>query len=665
MGIKQINIRNFKSLQNVSIDFDRNHYDIQCIIGKNGTGKSTLLDAINYFYKMSQNDILYNDSYTDTNNRYIQKMQIEFIYDLGMPSKLNTNDYLDSIMKDLEPYIRESKILLRLTQYKDGKIEWFPSDKSIRKTLSKLFPIYMIDTRFITLEDWSTIWNIIGELSISNIKKSDNEIEKKLDELLDDIYGNKYSKALTKIKNIFKSENITINKNNYNERFISALNTRLGGSEFLSNSKKVDYYSDGTNSLKYIKLIIQLISFLSETGWKNPLIIIDEPEIGLHPQYIEDLVECIYESLNPRVNLLMTTHSSNLITSLIKNKMTVGLKRVFLKSYYTKLEKIKDLVDTNDIFLISNKETECYFSNAILFVEGTTEMQLFQYSRLRELFKFIKYIKLFNYDSNDARLKLIHPNNNKYNVPFIVLIDMDKILKYSNRSKKFTLNKDKLVNPLFDKDLCKSQKLLYYKTEGKKIATFNLYQYINKVLKTGLFEQNNSLYWLDNRLYKNLVTAINFYCSEYNILPVMTTIEGCLVNVDNYLIVKEWLDCLLETNNINKLNDLLSNNSDVYYKTTILRLILNGKLDNLLTMEEAKKGGLITDEFIMNIKNLSQYVGKKTSGWINSFLDYYFIHYLDVIDIQSDKLKKFSNDFKELNNILQFSEDMVKLNYNE
>ena len=665
MGIKQINIKNFKSLQNVSIDFDRERYDIQCIIGKNGTGKSNIIDAINYFYKMSLNDVLYNDSCTDTNNRYIQKMQIEFIYDLGMTFKLNSNDYLDSIIDELVPYIKDNKILLRLTQYKDGMIEWFPSEKNIRKNLSKLYPIYMIDTRFITLEDWSIIWNIVGELSISNIKKNDDEIENKLDEILDGIYGKKYSKALNKIQNIFLNENITINKNNYNERFINALYTRLGGSEFLSDSKEIDYYSDGTNSLKYIKLIIRLTSFLSDTGWKKPLIIIDEPEIGLHPQYIEDLVQCLYECINPRVNLLITTHSTNLITSLIKNQMTVGLKRVFLKSNYTKLERIKDLVDSNEIFLISNKETECYFSNGIIFVEGTTEMQLFQYPRLKELYEFIRYIKFFNYDSNDASLKLIHPNNNKYNVPFIVLVDMDKIFKYNCINKKFTLNSDKLVNPLYNKDICKSQKLLYYKKEGKKLATFNAHQYIKKVLKTCTFEQNNTVYWLDNELYRKLYNSISIYCNEYNIFPVRTTIEGCLVNVDNYLIVKEWLECLLEQTYISKLEGLLSLNSNAYYKTTIFRLILNGKFDNLLTLDEAKRGGLVNQSFISDIKNLNKFIGKKTSGWIKNFLDYYFINYIDVIQIQNDKLDKFSKDFNELNNILQSGQDMVKSSYNE
>lgn len=66
MGIKQINIRNFKSLQNVTIDFDKEKYDIQCIIGKNGTGKSNILDAISYFYKMSQNDFVSVENHTDS-----------------------------------------------------------------------------------------------------------------------------------------------------------------------------------------------------------------------------------------------------------------------------------------------------------------------------------------------------------------------------------------------------------------------------------------------------------------------------------------------------------------------------------------------------------------------------------------------------------------------
>jgi|GEM_PF-537649 len=666
MGIKLINIRNFKSLQDITLDFDRNFYDIQCIIGKNGTGKSNILDAINYFYKMSQNDFLPTENYTDSYNKYIQSMQIEFLYDLDILVRLNSNNYLDTIIKDLIPYVKNNKILLRFTQYKDGKVEWYPPEKDIRKNLSKLFPIYMIDTRFITLEDWSVIWDIISELSISNIRTNDVEINNKLDDILDEIYGKKCSKSLNKIESIFNNENITINKNNYNERFKNALYTRFGGSEFLSNSNKIDYYSDGTNSLKYIKMIVQLASLLSDTGWKNPLLIIDEPEIGLHPQYIDELVECFYQCKNSRVNILLTTHSANLVTSLIKIQLKVGLRRLFIKSNYTKLEKIRDLVEQNDKFLISNKETECYFANGILFVEGTTEMQLFQYPRLRELFNFIKYVKFFSCDSNDASLRLISPNNNKYNLPYIVLVDMDKIIKYSIKSKKFSPKPNNTINPLYSNEILKSQKLLYYNLKKqRKLLTHNTYQFLMKSLRKCTFEQNEALFWLDNYIYYNLKTSIKNYCLKYNVYPVNTTIEGCIINDVNYNIVKTWFVSFLKQSDIAKFDTLYTIYDDVYYKISVLRLILNGKLDNLLTLDEAKQCKLVSNNFVKEIKYFNNVVGDKTSGWIINFMDYYFSNYIDKIEFSFMKLNHFKKHFRELSFILQIAQDMVKSNYNE
>lgn len=660
MGIEQISISNYKSLQNITINIDRDSYDLQCIIGKNGTGKSNILDAINYFYKMAESDLMYNDTYIDSNNKYIQKMHIEFIYNLKIPYKLNTNEYIENALIEMDSYVKNGKIKVKLTQYKDGSIEWFPSNKNIRKFLCKWFPIYMVDTRFITLDDWSLIWNIISDLSISTIKKDNMDFDKKLDTLLSEIYGPKYKKVVGKIESIFENENVTINNHNYSERYISALNTRLGGSEFLNNSYKINYHSDGNNSLKFIKLVIQLISYLSQTGWKMPLIIIDEPEIGLHPQLIEDLVQSISESINDRVNMIITTHSTSLITALIKNEMNVDIKRLYMKSDYTKLEKIRDMLDLNEKYLISNKETECYFSDAIVFVEGTTEMQLFQNPHIRKLFKQLRKINFYSYESNNTSLKLIYPNNSRFNVPFKVIIDMDKILKYSFKKKKFIVNQDKLINPLFNEKITNSEKYLYYNDNGKKLSTFNLHQYINKVLSKGTFEQNSSLYWLNNNLYMNLLEAINIYCREYNVYPVCSTIEGCLVNHQNYHIVKEWFMSKINQSKLVVLDDLLNRNDDIYYKVTIIRVIMNGKLDNLLTLKEATNIHMIPNDVKLKIDELNKSVGDKTGGWVNDFLDYYFNKYIKVINEEEKKLKKFKNDFPELENILQTCIYMVK-----
>lgn len=408
-----------------------------------------------------------------------------------------------------------------------------------------------------------------------------------------------------------------------------------------------------------------MASLLSDTGWKNPLIIIDEPEIGLHPQYIDELVECLYECNSLRVNTLLTTHSTNLITSLIKIQLKVGLKRVFIKSNYTKLENIKDIVEVNDKFLISNKETECYFANGILFVEGTTEMQLFQYPRLRELYKFIKYAKFFSCDSNDASLRLIHPNNNKYNLPFIVLVDMDKVLNYNVKKKRFSPKPNNTTNPLYSKEIIQSQKLLYYDLKKKKkLSTHNKYNYIIKSLKKCTFEQNKDVFWLNNHVYNNLRVLTKEYCLNYNVYPVSTTIEGCIINKDNYNVVMEWFLTFLKQTDVVRLESLLAYSNDMSYKLTVFRLILNGKLDNLMTLEEAHKCKLVTSEFVREIKYFNNIVGDKTSGWIISFLDFYFTNYIDKIK-SNERLLNFKKHFRELAFVLQLVQDMVKSNYNE
>ena len=50
MPIKSISIVNFKSIRKIKLNFENNKYDLHCILGKNGVGKSNILDSIKYFY---------------------------------------------------------------------------------------------------------------------------------------------------------------------------------------------------------------------------------------------------------------------------------------------------------------------------------------------------------------------------------------------------------------------------------------------------------------------------------------------------------------------------------------------------------------------------------------------------------------------------------------
>lgn len=663
MGIHNIKIRNYKSLKSINLNMEKDKYNIHCILGKNGAGKSTFINALNYFYENLNNNSRYKDFIVDKMNPYTECMEIEIIYNLGIISTRNINEYLSEILLELEPYIKNNKILIKMTQYKDGVIEWFPKNKNIRKYISKIFPLYSIDTRFISLKDWSKIWDVVSDLSVTNIKIDNQEANSKLDDVFKTIYGDKYSKVLDRVSRTFDNEKITVNNLDYYNRFKHTLFTRLGGDEFISDEKNLDYYSDGVNSLKYIKLTLDLIALLSETGWKKPLIILDEPEIGLHPQFIDELIECITNNALKGLNIFISTHSTKVITGLIKNNTNSAIYRINKYNNYSYIEKMKDIINQDEKFLISNKETECYFSNAIICVEGKTETQVLSNPKIISLFNEIKKVTFYQYNSDNRSMKLIYPDNMNFTIPHLVIVDMDKIFKYNHKKKIFKLNNDGLVNPLYSEKIFKKQKFMYF---GKqKFRTYNVSRYIKKTIKKCKFEHHSKLYYINDILFNHIIKLTKLYCLQYNIYPVTTTIEGCIVNIDNLDIVLSWIKTVYDENNILKLNNILEKDKLIEgkknnkYRLIIIRLILNGKLDNLNTLKEAKDNHLIDKQDLQIIEELRKFIGGKTDGWVISFINYYFENYIDKLSNEYDKEQKFKEDFKELYDILQKITNMV------
>ena len=49
--INKISIQNYKSIENIVIDSKSDHSDIFCLLGKNGSGKTNIFKAIDYFFR--------------------------------------------------------------------------------------------------------------------------------------------------------------------------------------------------------------------------------------------------------------------------------------------------------------------------------------------------------------------------------------------------------------------------------------------------------------------------------------------------------------------------------------------------------------------------------------------------------------------------------------
>lgn len=654
MGILSIEIKNFKSLKNVYFDFSTK-YDAFCILGENGAGKSNFLDSIKYFYEKLTSKECFGDNVLDKVNTYSQKMQIEVVYDLSQLYKISSNSYLDDMIELLENYTKDSKIAIKLVQYRSGELKWFPDNYKIRHALSKIFPLYMIDTRFISLQEWSQLWEVMAELGISKSEKRDEQINQLLDKCFEDIYKEKYAKSMERIQEILSNEQIYINHKDYKAKFMNALQFRLGGNEFMHDGNNLHYNSDGVNSLKYTKLFLHLISSLAETGWKNPLIILDEPEIGLHMSYIDELVECISTVKSKRINIAFSTHSTYLVAKLIKNDLEICVDRVFNRNDYSYIERMRDIVDDADKNIISTRETECYFAKGIVFVEGKTEFQVFQNPRIQELFPQLKQLHFYQ-SSDGACMKIIDPSNAKYTVPHLIISDMDKILKYSN--KHFHIKEDTSINPLSMKKISQVEKYMYYHFRGKKSRTYGMRKKILKILREKEFIICNSHYWLDSTDFHYLLSSIKRYCYEYRVYPVQTTIEGCLINSKNLDYFADWYVEKFP-NNAPKLQNALQNFAfDLTCKTLFLRLIANGKTDFLMTKKEAYKANFLPQNLVTAVNALS--VGNKVNGWINEYFDYIFVKEIDPCNEPITQKMKFAKLFPELNAILQILCTMVE-----
>ena len=647
MGISRVRIENFKTIDRMKIDFS--DIGISCLLGKNGVGKTTIIEAIAYLYKMA--DCPYEiNKVMDKKNPYVQRTMIEVVFDFKKLNKKNSNKYIEDNLSNYRKYIKDDKLPLRLIQHKKGLIEWYPINDvyKVRKLL-RIFPIYFVDTRNISLYKWSKLWEIACDIAISGIDNNSEAVKSNLTDTFSEIYGEKYTKVYNILQNIFDEEKITINVKDYKSRFKNDVIANLGGEKFKVNEENISYYSAGMNSLKYITLLLKLVNRLSDTAWKDISVFLDEPEISLHPQFIEELAD-IMTVYGKKCAMIVSTHSTHLVSSLIRNYANISFYQVYSNNGYAKIKKMTDFFDEKNKYLIGDEEATTYFSDAIVFVEGQTEIQVLRNKNIVELFPILKKITIYNTKSNDSATRLIIPERGR-SIPFLNIVDMDKILTYSDADNKFdTSNGNITVNPLGNKQIEEYEKFLYY--SNRKKLTYVQRKVINTYFQDKYISDSHKLVIVGNK-YNTLISSVKKYCKQYSCLPLRTTIEGAIICSQSLNIFFEWLKkSYMKDQYVQLMKDI--SKYDKKNQEAIIRCIFHGKLDNLFNYKR-KDGNQVDPQICKIIDTYTK--GRKVDGWVLSFFNWYFINYDTGSEIKNRK--NFSVTFPELNEILQYLTNML------
>lgn len=651
MSIKSIKIRNFKSIESIDLNFDDKTL-ISCFLGKNGVGKTNVFAAMNYFYLNLEN--VHVGNVVDSVNTYNSSCEISVMYDFSnIIPKLNTqhNEELHEELKLLAKdcvILRKSrklvmnKIKLTLKQDKNGKITW-NQDLKVRKIIAKLFPLYIINTRKLDLITWEKIWDTINDLASDYPKVSDEKVVEILDTAFESIY-NKYEKSKKFVEKLFKDNQIALDKYHNIQRFKYMFMTIFGGEDFLNDGKNLDFYSDGINSFLYIKLLFSIICHISSLSCKSPLILLDEPEIGLHEAKIEELVDVISNTINKNVFVLINTHSPKIILELIANDNKINIYRLFLKKSHTQLR----CLDVNWLrslrHVITTKETSCYFSDYLLFVEGESEYQLFKNKNLRKLFPFINKIHIYPYGSNNAIIKYVCPLYVNIGIPYVTILDIDKIIKFKkNKDKYFAYTSSEELNPLKSIKINKQDKLRYFspKKETKKSLQLEFKRLVGKD-----YSFKNGYNYVDDSNYEKLIYIAKKLCEYNNVSVNSTTIEGLLINPNNVDLFIEF--CLEHYSNKKDIVLTIKGIPDTKEKTALLRLFFEGNLDF------STKKLISTSTF----KSKQTIIETKADGWVDKWINWFIDKMCSEDDVEEAE-EVFKKHFPELFDTLQMIKYMI------
>lgn len=289
MKIKSLEIENSKILKNIKIDFQDNDKVLDTIIvaGINGSGKTTLLETI---YKGIKNIVNSNKEICKFEFQLEENEKIVFNNEKDFFQKLNLYDY-----------------------YKNNQPDYFNSEEFYSK-LNILPKIIYIPSEIKFDQITNAVTNMKKEYSFLNT--IDNNIIKDVPSYI----------ASRVIYTANTEENLTMGQarkkvyDEINEIFdILDINVKLYGVSQDEKSIPVFINSLGekfdinglSSGEKQLFLRILSIKMLEP---ENSIILIDEPELSLHPKWQQKIIE-VYKRIGKNNQIITATHSPHILGS--------------------------------------------------------------------------------------------------------------------------------------------------------------------------------------------------------------------------------------------------------------------------------------------------------------------------------------------------------------
>ena len=311
MKIEKVHIKNIKGIKDLELSFKKNNkiLDVIVLAGVNGSGKTTILESIKDFF--NNTNINYNEPEKSNVNLDIffedfEKNNIEEAEKFSDNSKHALWDFFTTL-QNYDYYRKNSNDYYRNQIAKrfdiPPKIIYVPAENKFEEiqtystTLSKEY-------KFINIINSNVIRDIPSYIATRRNYLATIEEDLTMKEIT-----NKVVKEINRIFSVLELD-VKLKGFSKNEK-IMPIFENSAGEEFDIND-----LSSGEKQLFLRTLSIKMLEP------KNSIILIDEPELSLHPKWQQRIIE-VYKKIGENNQIIIATHSPHILGSVTSENIFI------------------------------------------------------------------------------------------------------------------------------------------------------------------------------------------------------------------------------------------------------------------------------------------------------------------------------------------------------
>ena len=403
--LESLSIINYKSCKDLNIKIT----NLTPIVGYNNAGKSNILSAIEWLFKKK---LLTENDYNDKNNEISVTGKIVGI----------TQEILDSLLEEhrdkISPYVVNGEVTIKRFQIinadKAADVKFHilnPTNGQFRSpptgidnAIKGLFPDPIrVGAMENSAEDSSksksttTIGKLLIELCSSiqahNIKRVSGHLD-----AISRRMSSEGNRRFTELNDIDSSISDKINdffpgiklKLHFQAPTFLDLfkdgSVRVYEDEMAGIARECSSYGHGTQRSVQMALIRHLAEIKKElSSTTTTLLLIDEPELYLHPFAIEQIREALDILSKHGYQILFTTHSAQMVTAETSPMTLLVRKNAVLGTHVrtTLSDAVTDTIQgaaSQAAHLFSlTQSSQVLFANNVILTEGKTELRLLPY----------------------------------------------------------------------------------------------------------------------------------------------------------------------------------------------------------------------------------------------------------------------------------------------